>query len=231
MASKDLHNHQKTYTIILESAIPVVFRFDHCQEKNVFYQKKNFIKTHTVIVKNVSDLEFNESMLDLPNDIKQQLINKNQEEYNIYVNNLKNQVMNKNFNGIDFLKCDKCLKYQGWQSEHRFKMNLGYNIFISIVLVLLFLLLSIIFKNAILELTTFFKTGFLNKLFNQPILVGLILGFITAILYFIFNYKKIINYKYNSLNGTEKNEPDIQFDNAIAKIKVLPYLYENRLIK
>lgn len=231
MEKQEKKNYQKTYTITLKLDLPVSFICDHCQKQNDFYQSKTFFKFYTVILKKVSPEDYNDENMQLPEEIKEQYLEKLHQECDFYLHQLKEEIQKENYSVLDTLSCMNCQKNQTWQSSFQYQLSVIYRFIISFIIIGFTMLLSFIFKNFITSFETVINISLFQFLFARPLLLGFLIGIFVALLYFIHHYKRITAHRYHTLNTETQNIPFVDFNHVKIETKIYPYRLENRLKK
>ena len=125
--------------------------------------------------------------------------------------------------------CSKCRAPQSWRAKHDYIIGLVFSIIYSVLIIGCGSLVGLIFDNALANLARSVKIEFIKNLMNNGVLLGTLIGFICALIYFLRHIAKIQDQRYQAENVEKKEVPIIHFDQMKVEKKTFELLKEDRL--
>ncbi len=219
--------HTKSYTIEEIVSIPYEYICEKCKEKTSNEYKIRKHAHYTVIKEKTGENEFVE--LPLPKEVEEKTYEKFDKSIQNEVELLKKQTAKGNFNMLNDALCGKCRASQSWNAKYNYVLNIIFSLVLSLLILICGCLVGLVLKGALFNLARSIKITFIKQLLENGVLLGAIIGFICAFIYFIKHLTKQQNIRFEIENVEKKEIPSIHFDQIKIEKKTYELLKEDRL--
>ncbi len=219
--------HTKTYTIERIVTIPYSFVCENCKEEVTHEYKIRKKENYTVMVRKQKQEGI--VNLDIPKEVvdeKYQIIDK---QIKKQIDLLKATTDNNDFALLDNDECSNCKKNQSWKAKNEYYTDIFATSIVSLLIMVIGLLVGLITKTIFKNLALKLKTTFFIYLFNHSWLMGLLIGFIIALIYFLVKLRKYQNKRFNAENVDKKEKPIVHFEKMTTESMVYEALKDDRI--